>query len=39
MVNVASVGTAEQLVDILTKPLPRERFCELRDKLGLVKIK
>jgi len=38
-VNVASVGTAEQLADILTKALARERFCELRDKLGLVKIK
>jgi hypothetical protein len=38
-VKVVSIGTAEQLADILTKALPRERFCELRDRLGLVRIK
>jgi hypothetical protein len=33
------LGDVFRLVDILTKALARERFCELRDKLGLVKIK
>jgi len=38
-VCVASIGTSDQLADILTKALARERFCELRAKLGLVKFK
>jgi hypothetical protein len=38
-VCVASIGTSDQLADILTKALARERFCELRAKLGLVKLK
>jgi len=38
-VCVASIGTTEQLADIMTKALARERFCELRTKLGLVKLK
>jgi len=38
-VSVAPVGTAEQLADIMTKALSRERFCELRARIGLVKIK
>jgi hypothetical protein len=33
-----SVGTADQLTDILTKPLARVRFQELREKIGVVKI-
>lgn len=37
--RVASIGTTEQLANMLTKALLRELFCELRDKLGLVKIK
>jgi hypothetical protein len=38
-VNVASIGTNEQLADIMTKALARERFCELRTKLSLVNLK
>ena len=38
-VCVASIGTIEQLADIMTKALSRERFCELRARIGLVKIK
>jgi hypothetical protein len=38
-VCVASIGTTEQLADIMTKALAREHFCELRAKLGLVKLK
>ena len=38
-VCVASIGTSDQLADILTKALARERFCELQVKLGLVKFK
>ena len=36
--DIEHVRTEEQIVDILTKPLPRDRFCELRIKLGVVKI-
>lgn len=32
------VGTQEQLADILTKSLGRARFCELRDRIGVVKL-
>jgi hypothetical protein len=35
MVQLQSIGTVEQLVDICTKALGRERFCELRSKLGV----
>jgi hypothetical protein len=34
-VQVQSIGTLEQLADICTKALGRERFCELRSKLGV----
>jgi hypothetical protein len=33
------VSTQEQLADVLTKSLGRTRFCELRDKIGLIKLK
>ena len=38
-VCVASIGTTEQLADIMTKALARERFCDLRARLGLVNLK
>jgi hypothetical protein len=37
-VVLESVGTADQLTDILTKPLARMRFQEPREKIGVVKI-
>ena len=39
MVEVDHVRTGDQLADILTKPLARMRFAELRMKLGVTKIK
>jgi hypothetical protein len=36
--DIEHVRTEEQIADILTKPLARDRFCELREKLGVVKI-
>ena len=33
------VSTQEQLADVLTKSLGWARFCELRDKIGVVKLK
>jgi hypothetical protein len=36
--DIEHVRTEEQLADILTKPLARDRFCELRVKLGVGKI-
>ena len=36
--DIEHVRTEEQIADILTKPLPRDRLCELRIKLGVVKI-
>jgi hypothetical protein len=36
--DIEHVCTEEKIADILTKPLARERFCELREKLGVVKI-
>jgi hypothetical protein len=35
-VKIQYIGTSEQLTDILTKALGRQRFCELRSKLGVV---
>jgi hypothetical protein len=32
-------STQEQLADVLTKALGRVRFCELRDQVGVVKLK
>jgi hypothetical protein len=33
--RVAHVSSTDQLVDLLTKPLPRVRFLFLLDKIGL----
>lgn len=38
VVDVDHVGTDDQLADILTKPLGRVRFVELRSKLGAVEV-
>jgi hypothetical protein len=37
-VVLESVGTANQLADILTKPLARVCFQELRERIGVVKL-
>jgi transposase InsO family protein len=38
-VQLQSIKTEEQLADILTKALGRERFCELRSRLGVLHVK
>lgn len=38
-INVEYVSSDEQLADILTKPLGRVKFQELRAKIGVVEIK
>jgi hypothetical protein len=35
-VTLVSVGTVEELADILTKALGPVRFCELRSKIGVI---
>ena len=37
-VKVESIGTAEQLADILTKALGQDRFCELRSRIGVINV-
>lgn len=37
-VTLESVGTVEELADILTKALGRDRFCELRSKIGVIDV-
>ena len=34
--RVAHVASADQLADALTKPLSRQRFLELKNKIGLL---
>jgi hypothetical protein len=38
-VQIESVVTQEQLADILTKPLGRDQFVQLRSRIGLVNVK
>jgi hypothetical protein len=38
-INVDYICTDDQLADILTKPLGRNRFIELRTKIGMVSVK
>lgn len=35
MLRVSHINTKDQLSDALTKPLPRSRYTELRDKIGV----
>lgn len=35
MLRVSHVNTKDQLADALTKPLPRQRYTELRNKIGV----
>jgi hypothetical protein len=37
-VKLESVGTVEELADILTKALARDRFCKLRSKIGVIDV-
>lgn len=37
-VKLKSVGTVEELADMLTKALGRDRFCELRSKIGVIDV-
>jgi hypothetical protein len=36
--DIVHVRTEEQIADILRKPMAREQFCELHEKLGVVRI-
>jgi hypothetical protein len=36
--DIEHIRTEEQIADILMKPLGRDRFCELGDKLGIVEV-
>lgn len=36
--KIEYINTEEQLADILTKALGRDRFMELRSKIGLVEV-
>ena len=38
VVEVKHISTDDQLADILTKPLARIRFAEMRRQLGIVKV-
>jgi hypothetical protein len=36
---VQFVSTNDQLADILTKPLPRIKFTEMKERIGVAKVK
>jgi hypothetical protein len=38
-IQIQFVGTSDQLANILTKPLPRIRFLEMKEKIGVAEIK
>jgi hypothetical protein len=38
-IEVQFVGTSDQLADILTKPLAHVKFLEMKEKIGLTKVK
>ena len=38
-IELEHVSTSDQLADLLTKPLGRNRFIELRDRIGLQDVK
>ena len=35
-ISIQSVGTDDQLADILTKPLDEKRFCKLMNELNII---
>jgi hypothetical protein len=35
-IAIESIGTDDQLADILTKPLDEKRFCKLRNELNIL---
>ena len=37
--RLESIGTTEQLADMLMKALGKERFCWLRSKIGVIDVK
>ena len=37
-VQLQSIGTLEQLADILTKAMGREQFCDLRSRMGVIDV-
>ena len=37
-VKTESIGTADQLADILTKALGHEQFCNMRSRIGVVDV-
>jgi hypothetical protein len=38
-IKIQFVGMNDQLADILTKPLPRVRFMEVKDRIMVIKVK
>lgn len=38
-VQLESIGTTEQLADMLTKALGKEHFCKLRSMIGVIDVK
>jgi hypothetical protein len=38
-VEIQFIGTNDQFANILTKPLPRIRFLEIKEKIGVAEIK